>query len=52
MSAAQSLAALDPREAATVEFVYSGQGRDTVRAAYVEIGDLAAGLAFLAVPQR
>jgi hypothetical protein len=49
--AAQALAALDPREAVEVEFVFSGStktgGRDTVRRAYVEVGDFAAGRAFL-----
>jgi hypothetical protein len=42
------LAELDPREAATVEFVFSTPGGDRVRTAYVEIGDFAAALAFLA----
>ena len=50
-AAAQALAELDPREAVEVEFVFSGStrngGRDTVRRAYVEVGDFAAGRAFL-----
>lgn len=51
-SAAAALAGLDPREAVTVEFVFAGQGGDTVRAAYIEVGDFAAGRAFLGLPQR
>lgn len=47
--AAQQLAALDPREAAAVDFVFSG---DVVRRAYVEVGDFAAGKAFLQLAQR
>ena len=43
------LTELDPREAVTVEFVFSTSGRDQVRTAYVEIGDFAAALAFLSV---
>lgn len=42
------LSRLDPREAATVEFVFAGRdGVDVVRRAYVEVGDFAAGRAFL-----
>lgn len=52
-SAAAALAALDPREAVEVEFLFSGSGGgDMVRRAYVEVGDFAAGRAFLAVNQR
>jgi hypothetical protein len=43
-TAAPALAALDPREAVTVEFVFPG---DQVRTAIFEVGDFAAGLAFL-----
>lgn len=50
--AATAMAALDPREAAAVEFVFAGRNGDQVRTAYVEVGDFAAGQAFLAVPQR
>lgn len=50
--AADALAALDPREAVVVEFVFQGPGGDQVRRAYVEVGDFAAGRAFLAVPVR
>jgi hypothetical protein len=50
-AAAVALAGLDPREAVEVEFVFSGSprtaGRDTVRRAYIEVGDFAAGRAFL-----
>ena len=42
------LGQLDPREAATIEFVFTGRdGQDVVRRAYVEVGDFAAGRAFL-----
>lgn len=47
--AAQALAALDPREAVAVEFLFAG---DKVRTAYVEVGDFAAGRAFLQVASR
>lgn len=53
-AAAEALAALDPREAAAVEFLFasgSGEG-DSVRTAYVEVGDFAAARAFQAVAQR
>lgn len=49
MAALDAMAALDPRDAVAVEFAYAGGGRDTVRTAYVEIGDLTAARAFLAV---
>lgn len=52
VAAAQALADLDPREAVEVEFVFAGAGRDMVRRAYVEVGDFAAGRAFLVVAQR
>jgi hypothetical protein len=47
--AARALAALDPREAVAVEFLFPG---DRVRRAYVEVGDFAAGQAFLQVAAR
>ena len=47
--AAQELASLDPRESVAVEFLFPG---DTVRRAYVEVGDFAAGRAFLQVAGR
>jgi hypothetical protein len=43
-AAAAELAALDPREAVAVEFLFPN---DQVRRAYVEVGDFAAGRAFL-----
>ncbi|WP_309643243.1 hypothetical protein [Phenylobacterium sp.] len=50
--AAAALASLDPREAVAVEFLFAdGQG-ETVRRAYVEVGDFAAGRAFLQVASR
>jgi hypothetical protein len=48
-AAALDLAALDPREAVAVEFLFSG---DVVRRGYVEVGDFAAGRAFLKLAQR
>ncbi|PIB94745.1 hypothetical protein CSW62_18310 [Caulobacter sp. FWC2] len=43
-----AMSQLDPREAVTVEFVFQGGGRDEVtRKAYIEVGDFAAGFAFL-----
>lgn len=47
--AAQALAKLDPRESVAVEFLFSG---DVVRRAYIEVGDFAAGRAFLRVATR
>ena len=38
---------LDPREAVTVEFAFPGRGDEMTRRAYVEVGDFAAGRAFL-----
>ncbi len=48
-AAAGQLAALDPREAVAVDFVFPG---DVVRRAYVEVGDFAAGKAFLQLAAR
>ncbi|MGR4866752.1 hypothetical protein [Caulobacter sp. LARHSG274] len=46
--ASEALSRLDPRETATVEFVFTSRGGvDVVRRAYVEVGDFAAGRAFL-----
>jgi hypothetical protein len=50
--AAQALAELDPREAVAIEFLFSGGGKDNVRKAYVEVGDFAAGRAFLRIATR
>jgi hypothetical protein len=51
-SAADAIAALDPREAVAIDFMFGGSGRDQVRTAYFEVGDFAAGRAFLAANQR
>ncbi len=51
-TAVQALNGLDPREAVTVEFLFAGRGRDSVRTAYLEVGDFAAGQAFVTVAKR
>ena len=51
-SASAALASLDPREAVAIDFVFAGSGGDVVRTAYFEVGDFAAGRAFLAANQR
>jgi hypothetical protein len=51
-AAISAIAALDPREAVTIELVYEGQGRDVSRRAFIEVGDFAAGMAFLAAGKR
>ena len=48
-AAAAALAELDPREAVAVEFLFPGE---RVRTAYVEVGDFAAGRAFLQMAAR
>jgi hypothetical protein len=48
-AAALDLASLDPREAVAVEFLFPG---DVTRRAYVEVGDFAAGRAFLQLAAR
>lgn len=48
-TAAVELSRLDPREAIAVEFLFAG---DQTRRAYVEVGDFAAGRAFLQVAAR
>lgn len=48
-AAARELAGLDPREAVAVEFLFPN---DVTRRAYVEVGDFAAGRAFLQVAAR
>lgn len=50
--AQKALTLLDPREAIAVEFVFSGRGGDVVRRAVVEVGDFAAGQAFLSAARR
>jgi hypothetical protein len=49
IAAAADLAELDPREAVIVEFLFPGE---KVRRAYVEVGDFAAGRAFLRISTR
>jgi hypothetical protein len=51
-AAADALAGLDPREAVAVEFLFAGDGGESVRTAYAEVGDFAAARAFQAVAQR
>jgi hypothetical protein len=51
-TAQAALAGLDPREAVVVEFVFAGPRGDEVRQAHVEVGDFAAGRAFLAAGAR
>lgn len=51
MEAARRLADLDPRESVAVEFVFPGR-QDVVRRAYVEVGDFAAGRAFIQMAQK
>jgi hypothetical protein len=46
-AAAGAMAELDPRESVAVEFVFAADDGDAVRTAYVEVGDFAAGRAFL-----
>jgi hypothetical protein len=49
-----AIARLDPREAIAIEFLFANPsgGGDVIRTAYVEVGDFAAGRAFLASAQR
>lgn len=48
IAAADAISRLDPREALTIEFSFAGRGgSDVVRKAYIEVGDFAAGRAFL-----
>ena len=51
-AAANAMILLDPREAVQVEFLFNGPAGDVVRTAYVEVGDFAAGRAFLNLAQR
>ncbi|HEY1753354.1 MAG TPA: hypothetical protein VGG29_19005 [Caulobacteraceae bacterium] len=51
-AAAEALAGLDPREAVAVEFTIPGDDGDTVRTAYLEVGDFAAARAFASIAQR
>ena len=49
-AAADALARLDPRESVAIDYLFTSG--DPVRRAYVEVGDFAAGRAFLAAGQR
>lgn len=51
-AAVEALTRLDPRESVAVEFVFTGETGDLVRTAYIEVGDFAAGRAFLAMPRN
>jgi hypothetical protein len=51
-AASEALARLDPREAVAIDFVFAGDQGDSARTAYFEVGDFAAGRAFLAAAQR
>ncbi len=51
-AATDAIAQLDPREAITVELLYAGQPRDVARQSFIEVGDFAAGRAFLAATKR
>lgn len=51
-AAIEALGQLDPRESVAIEFVFSGAGRDVIRTAWIEVGDFAAGRAFLNIAQR
>jgi hypothetical protein len=51
-AAAAAMADLDPREAVIVEFVFGGRKGEVVRQAHIEVGDFAAGQAFLAASWR
>jgi hypothetical protein len=50
-AAVRELAGLDPREAVIVEFLFADH-RQAARHAYVEVGDFAAGQAFLQLAAR
>ena len=51
-AATDALASLDPRETVTVEFLFAGDNGESVRTAYVEVGDFAAARAFQSIAQR
>ena len=51
-AAGDALAQLDPRETVAVEFLFTGDDGETVRTAYVEVGDFAAAKAFQSIAQR
>jgi len=47
-----TLANLDPREVVAIDYLFAGRSGESVRTAYIEVGDFAAGVAFLAAAQR
>ena len=51
-AASDALAQLDPRETVAVEFLFTGDDGESVRTAYIEVGDFAAAQAFQSIPQR
>jgi hypothetical protein len=51
-AASDALAQLDPRETVAVEYLFTGDDGETVRTAYVEVGDFAAAKAFQSIAQR
>jgi len=51
-AASDALAQLDPRETVAVEFLFTGDDGESVRTAYVEVGDFAAAKAFQSIPQQ
>jgi hypothetical protein len=53
-AAGDAIARLDPRESIAIEFLFADPsgGGDVTRTAYIEVGDYAAGRAFLASAQR
>jgi len=51
-AASDALAQLDPRETVAVEFLFTGDDGESVRTAYVEVGDFAAARAFQSIPQQ
>jgi len=51
-ASAAAVAALDPREAIAVDFVFAGPSGERVRRAFFEVGDFSAGLAFLRAGRR
>jgi hypothetical protein len=51
-AAADALAQLDPRETVAVEFLFTGDDGESVRTAYIEVGDFAAAKAFQSIAQR
>ena len=51
-AAVAALAELDPREAVSLEFLFQGPHGDVERTAFIEVGDFAAGRAFLATARR